>query len=142
MPHELEGEHRPLAQPVAGGEAAQPVGGYPAECGAEHGLRGRTGAAGDDSHDTRPDRATRYVETTQGFLSYTELAPLLAERVAKVEAMLTAGEFELRSLDDSLLMELHRRICGDLVPEWAGRWREIEVRVGNLQPPLPLKCQC
>ena len=67
---------------------------------------------------------------------------MLAERVAKVEAMLTAGEFELRSLDDSLFMELHRRICGDLVPEWAGRWREIEVRVGNLQPPLPLKCQC
>ena len=62
---------------------------------------------------------------------------MLAERVAKVEAMLTAGEFELRSLDDSLFMELHRRICGDLVPEWAGRWREIEVRVGNLQPPLP-----
>jgi len=57
--------------------------------------------------------------------------------VARVEAMLAAGGFEQRSLDDSLLMELHRRICGDLVPEWAGRWREIEVRVGNLQPPLP-----
>ncbi|HBJ87287.1 MAG TPA: hypothetical protein DDZ88_26210, partial [Verrucomicrobiales bacterium] len=93
-----------LAQPVAGGEAAQPVGGDPAECGAEHGLRGRTSAGGEDSRNTRPDRATRFVETTQGILSYTELAPLLAERVAKVEAMLTAGEFEPRSLDDSLLM--------------------------------------
>lgn len=33
--------------------------------------------------------------------------------------------------------DLHRRICGDLVPEWAGKWRAIEVRVGRLEPPPP-----
>ena len=54
-----------------------------------------------------------------------------------VESGIMAGEFEARPLDDDLVLELHGRICGDLVPEWAGRWREIEVRVGNLTPPLP-----
>ena len=62
---------------------------------------------------------------------------LLAERVRVVESGIMAGEFEARRLDDDLVLELHGRICDDLVPEWAGRWREIEVRVGNMTPPLP-----
>ena len=72
-----------------------------------------------------------------GSLAPPELAPLLAERVTRVEAKLNAGEFASRPLDDDLVLDLHRGIWGDLVPEWAGRWREIEVRVGNLTPPLP-----
>lgn len=55
--------------------------------------------------------------------------------MAEVEATLAAGGFEAHVLDESLLGELHRRICGDLVPGWAGRWRDIEVRVGSLEPP-------
>ncbi len=137
MNHELEGQHRPLAQPDAGGEAAPSLGGDPTGGGAEHGLRGRTSGGGDDPRDTRPDRATRFVETTQGILTYTELAPLLAERVTVVEAGIASREFAGRALDEDFLLELHQRICGDLVPDWAGRWRETEVRVGNLQPPLP-----
>ena len=54
-----------------------------------------------------------------------------------VEAEINAGALDGRVLEDGLLQELHGRICSDLVPEWAGRWREIEVRVGNLEPPLP-----
>lgn len=81
MPEELEGEHRPLAQPDVGGEAAPPVGGDPAEGGAEHGLRGGAGDGGEYSRGTRPERATRFVETTHGTLSYAELAPLLTEAV-------------------------------------------------------------
>lgn len=80
MAHDLEGKHYPLAEPDAGGEIASQVGVDPAGCGSEHGLRGRTSAGGENSRDTRPDRATRFVETTQGVLSYTELAPLLASR--------------------------------------------------------------
>ena len=64
MPHDLEGKHHPLAEPHAGGETAPQVGVDPAGCGAEHGLRGRTSAGGEDSRDTRPDRATRLVETS------------------------------------------------------------------------------
>ena len=139
MNHDREGEHRPLAQPVAGGEAAPPVGGDPAGCGAEHGLRGGAGGGGEDSRDTRPDRATRFIETTQGTLSYAELAPLLAERVTAVEAALYAGEYAEHPLDEWLILDLHRRTCGDLVPEWAGKWRDIEVTVGRLKPALPFQ---
>ena len=34
---------------------------------------------------TPPDGATRHIQTTQGILTYSQLAPLLAGRVLKVE---------------------------------------------------------
>ena len=42
-----------------------------------------------------------------------------------------------RPVDESVLLDIHRAIAGDLVPEWAGQWRVIEVKVGPLSPPLP-----
>ena len=57
--------------------------------------------------------------------------------MALAEAALYQEAFAHRSLDEHLLLDLHTRLCGDLVPEWAGRWRQIEVAVGRLRPPPP-----
>jgi CRISPR-associated endonuclease/helicase Cas3 len=62
---------------------------------------------------------------------------LLAERVLRVEAALYQLEFAHWPPDERLAAEFHRRICDDLLPDWAGRWRTIAVRVGNLAPPPP-----
>lgn len=56
-----------------------------------------------------------------------------------VEAAILAGEYAEHPLDEWLILDLHRRICGDLVPEWAGKWRDIEVTVGRLKPALPFQ---
>lgn len=137
MPDELDREHQPVAPAPGGGEAPPPLAGDSPGRGAEHGLR--AGAGGDPlpARDTRPDRATRFIETTRGILSYSEVAPLLAERVLHLEAALYQPEFDAWPPDERLAAEFHRRICHDLVPDWAGRWRTIEARVGNLTPPLP-----
>ncbi len=84
---------------------------------------------------TQPPHATRFVETTHGILSYMQLAPLLAERVLRVLQDIEDGAFAARPLDESLLMDLHRNICGDLTPEWAGWFRFVEVKVGQHAPP-------
>ncbi len=133
--HELAANRESLAQTPLEGEAAPPLGEHSLEGGTEHGIRERTGGREEPSRETRPDHATRYLETSRGLLSYAALAPFLAERVQAVEADLSAGAFEGFPLADSLLLELHRRIVGDLVPEWAGRWRRIDVTVGKLAPP-------
>ena len=100
-----------------------------------HGDGGRTGGRGMDSETTRPTHsATRYVETTAGILSYRELAPLLAERVADTELAISNRVFAELPVHD-LLLELHRRICADLTPDMAGRWRLRDVRVGEHQAP-------
>jgi CRISPR-associated endonuclease/helicase Cas3 len=46
------------------------------------------------------------------------------------------GVFAARPLDESLLLDLYRNICGDLTPDWAGRFRTTEVKVGQHTPSL------
>ncbi len=84
---------------------------------------------------TQPPHATRFVETTRDILSYSQLAPLLAERVLRTQEDIEEGFFSAKPLDESLLCQLHQAICGDLIPEWAGRLRAREVKVGEHQPP-------
>jgi len=134
---DLDPKHRQMASTTSGGQTPPEVGGHSCGCGGEHGIRGGAGFPEVSRETVRPDRATRFIETSQGTLSYLELAPLLAERVAGMEAEIYRGVFEGAEISENLVIELHAGICGDLVPDWAGRWRSVEVRVGNLQPPLP-----
>ena len=86
---------------------------------------------------TRPYDATRWIETSRGLLSYAELAPLLAERVLRVQQKLEGAAYANAEFDENLLRQLHADFCGDLVRDWAGRWRAIAVRVGSREPPPP-----
>ena len=56
-------------------------------------------------------------------------------RVQALQSAIAAGELDGRTLDENLLLEFHRRICADLIPEFAGRWRTIDVLVGDHEPP-------
>ena len=69
MTDDLHRENPPMEGPAAGAQGSAPMGGNSSERGAEHGLRTRAGCGGDDARDTRPDRATRFVETTLGVQS-------------------------------------------------------------------------
>lgn len=137
MNDDLDREHSEMAGPHAGAETATPLGIHPVGCGPEHGVRTGTSVGADGARNTRPDRATRHIETTHGILSYTELAPLLAERVTQTEAALYAGKFAKDQLSLDLILNLHRSLCLDLTPDWAGCWRNVSVTVGRLNPPAP-----
>src|SRR5437588_8801786 len=84
-----------------------------------------------------PDPSTRWIETSLGILRYSELAPLLAERVLRVQERIESEDFAEHPLDEELIRTLHGDFCRDLVPDWAGRWRTISVCVGNHEPPPP-----
>lgn len=136
--HELDRSHQTLAQPVARGAGAASARESAAQGGAQHGVRGRASGSGDSGSRTRPPHAaTRYVDTALGVLSYAELAPHLARRVEQTQYAIRQREFDDRLLDESLFLDLHQRICGDLTPGFAGRWRRQEVIVGQHQPPAP-----
>jgi CRISPR-associated endonuclease/helicase Cas3 len=81
--------------------------------------------------------STRWLETSRGILRYSELAPLLAERVLRSQERIEAGDYTAAPLDENLILTLHRDFCGDLVPDWAGQWRTIAVQVGQHEPPAP-----
>ena len=84
---------------------------------------------------TQPPHATRFVETSRGKLSYSQLGPLLAEPDLRVLQDIEDGVFATRPLDESLLLDFHHNICGDLTPDWAGKFRATEVKVGRHSPP-------
>ena len=133
--HSLDRGRRALAQPTARGTPTPTLGSDSPPCRQLDGDGGRTGGRSMDPGTTRPPySATRYVETPFGILSYRELAPLLAERVGEAEAAIVRGKFSGFSIHD-LLPQLHRRICGDVVPDIAGRWRLKDVRVSAHRPP-------
>lgn len=131
----LETSRRELA-PAEPGRAPSPsMAADSAQRGAEHGLRRGAGQPGDTGGGTRPpSSATRHVETARGILSYAELAPLLAERVAVVERAIESGDYDAYPLDEELIRQLHARMCGDLVPSFAG-WRRKNVVIGAHEPP-------
>ena len=76
---------------------------------------------------TPPGGATRYIQTSRGLLSYSQLAPLLAEQVLRVERDFAAGTFARRSAFADLVLNFHREIAGELCPYWAGQWRNADV---------------
>jgi CRISPR-associated endonuclease/helicase Cas3 len=103
---------------------------------AQHGIRGRASASGVAGSGTQtPGHATRFVQTTRGILSYQELAPLLADKVADVELGIASDLYAAHALDEYLIQALHRDFAAELVPGIGGHWRQSEVLVGAQEPP-------
>ena len=90
--YDLAGKRPTLAGAPGGAQAPDTLGCDSTRCRPEHGFRAGTGADRADSRDTRPDSATRFVETARGVLSYSELAPLLADRVTEIEASVSTRQ--------------------------------------------------
>ncbi len=133
--HSLDESHRALAQPAAGGTPPPPPRGNSPPRGQFNGNGRRTSGRGMDTGTTRPPHsATRYIETSLGVLSYSELAPLLADRVVDAELTIFDRKYaDLQFYDFAL--EIHRNICADLTPKIAGRWRLRDVQVGKHRAP-------
>ncbi|MBS0446698.1 MAG: type I-U CRISPR-associated protein Csx17 [Proteobacteria bacterium] len=138
--HELDRSNPPMAAADTGAAAPDTPPRAAGEGGAQHGVRGGAGGSADAGNRTRPPHAaTRHLETTLGVLSYAELAPHLARRVEAVQHAIAEGEFDASTPSEELLLQFHRRICSDLTPAFAGRWRTTEVRMGSHEPPLPFQ---
>ena len=134
--HELERSDSALAHVASGGAQAASSASDTASRGPLHGDgRGARGRGLYPGTTRPPHSATRYIETQLGILSYQQLAPYLAERVGLAEVAIGERQFAARPVDESLILDLHRRICGDLVPAIAGRWRGREMQVGEHRAP-------
>ncbi|MDP2822167.1 MAG: Fic family protein [Sulfuritalea sp.] len=134
--HGLETNCRTVAQAASRGAVTHPLVADSPQSGPQHGFRGGTGGREDAGSRTQaPRHATRYLTTTLGILSYVELAPHLSRRVQNLEADIAEGHFALQRLDEDLIREFHRRVCGDLVPGIAGRWRRVDVQVSDHEAP-------
>lgn len=88
---------------------------------------------GQDS--TRPLNSTRYFETAQGIKTYSEVSEILAVSVAKtIEAIIETSPEDIYFTSE-WICKLHNDIAGSLFPDWAGRFRDVNVKVGTHTPP-------
>lgn len=88
---ELDRKRQCVETAPGGGKIPASMEGNPIRRGPEHGVREGARGSQPPSRDTRPDRATRFLETTLGTLSYSELAPDSDdERKAYFEALESA----------------------------------------------------
>jgi CRISPR-associated endonuclease/helicase Cas3 len=134
--HGLETSRSAVAQAVRERTVTHPSGSDPPQGGPQHGLRGGSGEPEDVGSRIRSSHPTvRFIETTLGIQSYAELAPHVGLRVLTLEADIADGSFSDRALGEDLMLEFHQQICGDLVPDMAGRWRRVDVHVGNHEAP-------
>jgi CRISPR-associated endonuclease/helicase Cas3 len=135
--HDLDGIDTAQANAATAGAAAPPSGSHPAPRRDIDGDGGRADRRGSDPGTTPPPAAaTRYADTEPGVVSHAQLAPHLAARAAHTELSIALRETASAPLDEYLLLDLHRRTCGDLVPAIAGRWRTRDVQAGTHTPPV------
>lgn len=104
-----------------------------------HGVRRRAGKPQDAERVSEESEeyssTTRYIESSLGIKSYTELAPYLAKGVERVMAsLLNYNPAEIKTTSE-FICKLHKNAFGELFPDWAGRYRDRDVTVGKHTPP-------
>lgn len=96
---------------------------------------GQSATAGAIAESTRPLAATRELATAAGSLPYHVVAERLAVNIAHCLDALLEEPSENIHITPGWICDIHRRIAGDLFPEWAGRFRTGDVQVGTHLPP-------
>lgn len=85
--------------------------------------------------ESGPLGSTRYFETAEGRLSYTDLSERLAvPLVAILDEILQTDGDEIAITSEWLCLR-HKRLAAHLFPDWAGRFRDVNVQIGGHQPP-------
>lgn len=96
---------------------------------------GQSATVGAIAESTRPLAATRELATAAGSLPYQVVAECLAVNIVHcLDALLEEPSENIR-ITPEWICNIHRRIAGDLFPEWAGRFRTSDVQVGTHMPP-------
>jgi len=79
--------------------------------------------------------STREFETAEGRLSYSELSERLAVPLVGIYDELLQAKPDQIVINSEWLCVRHKRLAGHLFPDWAGRFRDVNVQVGAHTPP-------
>jgi hypothetical protein len=79
--------------------------------------------------------STHEFETAEGRLSYQELSERLAVPLVAIYDELLQESPKQLVINSEWLCFRHKRLAGHLFPDWAGRFRDVNVQVGSHTPP-------
>ncbi|MEW6419715.1 MAG: TaqI-like C-terminal specificity domain-containing protein [Nitrospirota bacterium] len=124
---------------LAGGKETALSGEYSRPSKRLHGVRRRTrkpkNAERVSEDIERYPSTTRFIESSLGIKSYSELAPHLAKGVERVMAHLLQLKPHELKVTSEFICKLHKDAFGELFPSWAGRYRDRNVTVSKHTPP-------
>jgi len=106
-----------------------------------HGVRESTGEygppEGTDGRAAEESKlgSTRYFETAEGRLSYSELSERLAVPLVAIYDDILQTKPDQIVITSEWLCLRHKRLADHLYPDWAGRFRDVNVQVGTHTPP-------
>lgn len=84
---------------------------------------------------TQPKSATKYLDTAFGILPLSKVIPLEREGVKKALQYIVKLSEEKAEITPDLIRDVHRVGFGSIFPDWAGKFRRIDVTVGEYEPP-------
>lgn len=84
---------------------------------------------------TKPKGATGYKETAFGILPRSKVVQLEKKGIAKSLVYILKLSTKKAKITPHLICDIHRKGFDFIFPEWAGKFRTIDVTVGNFEPP-------
>lgn len=87
------------------------------------------------SKSTKPKSATTFKETAFGVLPRSEIVELEAEGVRKAQQYIIKQSNRKTEITSQVILDIHKVGFGFIFPDWAGKFRTIDVTVGDYEPP-------
>ena len=84
---------------------------------------------------TKPKDATSFKETAFGILSRSKVVQLEKKGVVKALRFVLKLSLKKSKITPDLILNIHKIGFGFIFPSWAGKFRTIDVAVGNFEPP-------
>jgi fido (protein-threonine AMPylation protein) len=104
-------------------------------------VRERTGEYGPPQDAPEEEKngeavgSTRLFETAEGRLTYPQLSERLAVALADILNEIVQAPPDQIVITPEWICLLHRSLAGSLFPDWAGRYRDVNVQVSGHTPP-------
>jgi Fic family protein len=84
---------------------------------------------------TRPKSATSYKDSAFGIIPRSQVVLLEKEGVKKAQQYIISLSEQKAEITPDLIKTVHREGFGFIFPDWAGKWRTVDVTVGTYEPP-------
>lgn len=84
---------------------------------------------------TKPKSSTSYKDTAFGILPREKIVLLERKGVKKAQEYIIKVNSEKAEITPKLILDIHREGFGFIFPKWAGKFRTIDVTVGEYEPP-------
>lgn len=87
------------------------------------------------AQSTKPKSATSYKNTAFGILPRLKVVELEKKAVKKALKHIIQLNVEKAQITPSLIRDVHKEGFSFIFPDWAGKYRTIDVTVGDYEPP-------